>query len=346
MVKALFSVRIRLIAIAILTVLRFLFSAISSMGSPEPLPATAYFGMFLFALGNTALAWEVNRWLVVWFTQRYGSKQIGTRRFVTEIGLVLVANTLVYAVHLSVVFALNPGQGLPLYVMLFDLLDRWVFGLLFAGFYELMVFVHALQTARQEAEELKKLNVTIQLESLKNQVKPHFLFNSLNTLTGLVENHSDDAVRFIAELSSVYRYLLQSSEKELIALREELRFSRAYFFLLQMRFGNAVQLVEEVRQGVEDFLIPPLTLQMLLENCIKHNQVSARKPLTISLSAQDDGWLVVTNNLQPKRSPQSTGVGLSNIAAKLRLLNQPPIEIQKTENHFIIRIPLIKPATA
>lgn len=344
--KPLHDVRIRVTGIAVVTLLRAAFSTMSALAGSEPFTVADFLVMLLFVFGNTALAWEANRLLVVGLTRRYGFRQVGTARFGREVALVILVNTAVYAVHIAAMWLVGAARSPKLYVLLFDLLDRWVFGLVFAGFYELLVFVQAMKRAQKEAEDLKKLNVTIQLESLKNQVKPHFLFNSLNTLTGLVENHSEQAVRFIAELSNVYRYLLQSSDKEFVALREELAFGRAYFFLLQMRFGNAVSLQANIEPTAEDYLLPPLTLQMLLENCIKHNQASERKPLHIRMATEGGLWLVVRNNLQPKRTVASTGVGLSNIAAKLKLLNQPAIEVQKTETEFSIRIPLRKPATA
>jgi LytS/YehU family sensor histidine kinase len=170
------------------------------------------------------------------------------------------------------------------------------------------------------------------------------LFNSLNTLTGLVEQDSKQAVRFIAELSKVYRYLLQSNEKEVIGLQQELEFTEAYFFLLQTRFGNSlsidVQVPELLRQ---QYGLPPLTLQMLVENAVKHNQVSSSKPLQVRIWNEGTQWLLVQNNLQPKRhQPASSGMGLTNIATKYQLLNQPQVMVQNDAQHFVIKVPLIK----
>lgn len=336
------NVKIRIIGILILTTLRFGFAMADALVSPKPIVYAVLLENLIGSLFVSALTWEANRLLVIFLSRRKGFQATNSKRFGMEALLVLALNSLVYAAIIGVLMLSQPETQPPIVYLFFGMWDRWICGFLVAGFYEMLLFIHALQASRREADELKKLNVTIQLESLKNQVKPHFLFNSLNTLTGLVENNSGQAVRFIAELSSVYRYLLQSSEKELTALRDELQFCRAYFFLLQMRFGEAVQLKEEVNPELQDFVLPPLTLQMLLENCIKHNQVSERKPLTIEIATEGAGWLVVRNNLQRKRNPHSTGVGLSNIAAKLKLLNQPAIEVQETETHFTIKIPLLK----
>jgi LytS/YehU family sensor histidine kinase len=141
----------------------------------------------------------------------------------------------------------------------------------------------------------------------------------------------------------VYRYLLQSNEKELIHLSQELQFAEAYFFLLQTRFGDGINLRIDVPEEYLDYTIPPLTLQMLLENAVKHNQVSARKPLQISIS-EEEGELVVKNTNQPKRSAvSSNGMGLSNIAAKYKLLNQSELTIIHDEESFTVKLPLLKP---
>jgi LytS/YehU family sensor histidine kinase len=216
-----------------------------------------------------------------------------------------------------------------------------LYGVLIAAFYELLFFMGAWQKATQETEELKKINLQVQLESLKNQVKPHFLFNSLNTLTGLVEKDAARAVKFIAELSNVYRYLLQSNEKEVVPLAQELQFTQAYVFLLQTRFGAGLSLQVDVPEPFALDLVPPLTLQLLVENAVKHNQVSVRKPLQVCITATDS-FLTVQNNKQLKRSAASTGMGLSNIAAKYRLLNQPDIIILDEESRFTVKVPLIK----
>jgi LytS/YehU family sensor histidine kinase len=154
-------------------------------------------------------------------------------------------------------------------------------------------------------------------------------------------------VKFIAELAQVYRYLLQSNEKELIALEQELQFTQAYFFLLRTRFGEGISLQIEVAESLQNCLIPPLTLQILLENAVKHNQVSVRKPLMVTIRGEAGEWLVVSNNLQPKRvAAPSSGMGLANIAAKYKILNQPEVVILKEAEAFTVKVPLIKEINA
>ncbi len=298
-------------------------------------------------LENTVLVaillWESSRAVVLYFHRRYPLGQSNARRYWQEAGVLVAVDSLLYLVRTVIFMGVLSQAGPPMLLYhLFGLLYSLLYGLLVAAFYELLIYMEAWKKANQEAEQLKKANLVSQLDSLKNQVKPHFLFNSLNTLTALVEKQPAQAVQFIAELSKVYRYLLQSNQKELIALSQELDFTRAYFFLLQMRFGEGISLEVVVEKDYLDHLIPPLTLQMLVENAVKHNQVSVRKPLSVRIAAEQGKWLVVSNNAQPKRtSVPSSGTGLSNIATKYKLLNQPNVQVQSVQTHFTVKVPLI-----
>ncbi len=286
---------------------------------------------------------ESSRMVVLYFHRRYPLGQSNPRRYWQEAGVLVVVNALLYGVR-SVIFirvfhVAEPPT--PVYHV-FGLVSLLIYGVLVAAFYELLIYMEAWKKANQEAEQLKKANLVSQLDSLKNQVKPHFLFNSLNTLTALVEKQPAQAVQFIAELSKVYRYLLQSNQKELIDLQQELDFTRAYFFLLQMRFGGGISLEVALEKDYKERLIPPLTLQMLVENAVKHNQVSVRKPLAVRIGVEENKWLVVSNNAQPKRtSVPSSGMGLANIATKYKLLNQPHVQVQHDPDRFTVKVPLI-----
>ncbi|WP_144266277.1 sensor histidine kinase [Pontibacter ummariensis] len=338
--------RIRLIGILTITALRFGFYSSDMMTGVVPFSWPALLENLLLTLLMAVTIWEATRAVVVYFNKRHPLHYISGHRFAKEALFVILANTLVYALTLLLFFFTDPESEPHAVYLFFGFLDRFLYGILVAAFYELLLFIEAWRTATKEAEELKKVNLMVQLESLKNQVKPHFLFNSLNTLTGLVEKDPSQAVKFIAELSKVYRYLLQSNEKELIALSQELQFTEAYFYLLQTRFGQGISLQIAITESAESYLIPPLTLQMLVENAVKHNQVSARKPLHIKLSLEDGEWLRVENNYQPKRNPApSNGMGLSNIASKYRLLSQPEVIIRSDENSFRVKVPLIKPVS-
>lgn len=342
-VKPVDSYRIRIVGIFIIMLLRFGFSSSEAFAGVQPISRELIVVNLVMAIITAIIVWESNRLLVIYFNRAYPLPSSDPMRFGKEAMLCILLNSIIYLLLIGLMIILDPVAKPPWVFLLYGMLDRAIYGLLIAGFYELLLFVYALKHATQEAEDLKKLNLTMQLESLKNQVKPHFLFNSLNTLTALVETEPKKAVRFISELSKVYRYLLQSNDKELIGLQQELQFTEAYFFLLQMRFAEGVNMeigVDEFTQ--QHYNIPPLTLQMLVENAIKHNQVSTRKPLLVKIWVEAEEWLVVQNNLQLKRNTASTGTGLSNIAAKYKLLNCPNLQIEEEEKFFTIKVPLIK----
>ena len=195
-----------------------------------------------------------------------------------------------------------------------------------------------------ETEKLKKANLQSQLDSLKQQVNPHFLFNSLNTLSSLIDEDTEKAELFIEELSSVYRYLLQTNENALTSLRDELTFIESYFHLLKTRYGSGIDLQVRIADGYQDAQLPPLTLQMLVENAVKHNVILGDQPLQIRIETTDSGRLMVANNVQRKNvRVASNGVGLANIATKYQLLGHTGLEIQHTETVFCVTLPLMTP---
>ncbi|CCH52070.1 Inner membrane protein yehU [Fibrisoma limi BUZ 3] len=198
----------------------------------------------------------------------------------------------------------------------------------------------------QETERLKKANLQSQFEGLKNQVNPHFLFNSLNTLSSLIEEDTEQAERFIEEMSSVYRYLLRSNETELTTLAAEMQFANSYFHLLRTRYGEHIQLEQAVDAQYNAYLLPPLTLQLLLENVVKHNVILPDQPLFIRIETKTTGELVVKNNLQRRRvRVLSNQVGLANIATKYELLGRGNVVVQDDSQFFTVTLPLLRPAS-
>lgn len=192
-----------------------------------------------------------------------------------------------------------------------------------------------------EAERLKKEQISARYEALKSQVNPHFLFNSLNVLASLVHKDANQAEQFVRQLSTVYRYILESRDKEIVPLEEELAIVRAYLFLMDIRFGASLQTdirLSEPARGQ----VAPLTLQMLVENALKHNEASKANPLRIEIYSEN-GYLVVRNNLQQKNSlPESTGVGLPNIQARYHVLTGKEVLISDTDGFFTVKVPAIE----
>ncbi len=210
------------------------------------------------------------------------------------------------------------------------------------GATEAVYYYTRLRKSEQEKTELQRIALATQYDSLKQQVNPHFLFNSLNSLSSLITIDPPRAEKFVEEMSQVYRYLLQSNRDELTTLRRELEFIKSYLHLLKTRFEGFrvdIELPEPAMQG----LIPPLTLQLLMENAVKHNEVSAAHPLHLRFYAMDGDRLAVTNNLQRRNiSVPSEKVGLANIIARYRLLNHPYVEVRETDTEFTVILPLIK----
>jgi LytS/YehU family sensor histidine kinase len=192
-----------------------------------------------------------------------------------------------------------------------------------------------------ELERAKTDNLWAQYELLKQQVNPHFLFNSLNTLRYMVESNDKHAVDFILKLSDFYRSTLESRKMDLIKLTDELKILDSYMYLLKARFEDGIELSIDIDQSYYSTLIPPFTLQLLIENCIKHNTISLDRPLGIRLYSEKE-FIIIENKLQPKKVPDtSTGLGLENINNRYIQLLDKKIEILVDETLFTIKLPVI-----
>lgn len=193
-----------------------------------------------------------------------------------------------------------------------------------------------------EAEKLKTLSAESQFEALRNQVHPHFLFNSFNVLSGLVHKNPSLASEFIQQLARVYRYLLYHQQDKLVSLGTELDFLDSYIFLLRIRFGDAIEinnLIDEASR--EKYNIPPTSVQLLVENAVKHNKISKKNQLHINIF-EENTFLVVRNNLQRKNQDHSSlGMGLNNIRLRYRHLIHKEIIVEENEQYFTVQLPLI-----
>lgn len=304
---------------------------------------------FLVAgLVSVYFSWLVGRWMIIEVRRRNPGLE-NVRQRLMALGLlsvpvvvVLVAQRLIFFDYF--VYSDKPKFDWFYPETLFMVgLNLFYLAIIFAV-YESRYFFRQWLISKRQTEELSRANLEMQLDSLKNQVQPHFLFNSLNTLQALVKsNENKTAVRFIGDLSQVYRYLLQSNEQQLISLEKELEFTHAYFGLLKTRFEDGIALEVNVDPAYRHAQIPPLTLQLLVENAVKHNMVSIAKPLHIKIFTNSLGELIVQNNLQckPNNGMPSSKKGLMNIASKYALLRQPHVQIYEKEEVFEVRVPLI-----
>ena len=191
-----------------------------------------------------------------------------------------------------------------------------------------------LQNLSLQAENLK-----FQIETLKQQINPHFLFNSLNTLLDLIEEDSNAAAQYVRSFSKLYRVVLQSTKLDFIPLEDELKFLDDYWNLLKVRFRNAIDLQLEIKEKKLDLMIPPLCLQFLIENAVKHNEATSKNPLVIEIF-DEDGWLVIKNKIMPIAYPAvGEKVGLKNLQERFTLLHK-PIEYGVVDEFFVVKIPV------
>jgi two-component system LytT family sensor kinase len=197
----------------------------------------------------------------------------------------------------------------------------------------------ALQQSRFENELMEQSHLRAQLVSLQQQISPHFLFNSLSTLKTLATDQTTK--NYIIQLANVYRYVLNSNEHYLVSLKDELAFIQSYLYIMNERFEDSMNVTIKIQEHHLTFMIPPLSLQLLIENAIKHNTVSPEKPLNITILSDDLPQLIVTNNLQLKRIPEeSTGTGLKNITQRYKLLLHRTVEVNNDGSCFSVHLPL------
>ncbi|MEQ9405437.1 MAG: histidine kinase [Cyclobacteriaceae bacterium] len=208
--------------------------------------------------------------------------------------------------------------------------------------YEIIIHYvrNAIQNAR-ETEIMKKELIAARFEGLKNQVNPHFLFNSFSVLTSLVEKDSKKAVEFIAKLSDMYRYILETDERMMVDLEEELAFLDDYVFLLEMRHSEGLIIEKELKLDDRVVKIPPMSLQILVENAVKHNAFSPEDPLKITIRNEEGRFIVVENHKRPKNDlVHSTGIGLKNLSKRLMLSLKKGLEIVEDSYMFKVKLPI------
>jgi sensor histidine kinase YesM len=316
-----------------------------SLHEVNPVEAPLWFlPNYLFSCVYTTFYWLTNRQIILFFRKRFALPEQVMVRIVSQMSAVIAYTHLVslllcwfpkwyFQVDMEQV---NGATSLRMTVV------SLVASNSIAAIYEIIYVVTRWNQARLEAETLKKENLETQLESLKNQVNPHFLFNSLNTLVAIIPDQPKVAVAFVQNLSKVYRYVLEIREKPLITVQEELDFIQSYIFLLQIRFPQ--NLTFEIKLSEESLAkkVVPLSFQLLVENAIKHNIISVKQPLHIAIAELDGKWISIANNFQPRPSPEvGTGVGLSNISNRYKMLNGTDIQILKSASHFDVRLPLL-----
>jgi two-component system, LytTR family, sensor kinase len=300
-----------------------------------------YIGAMLLA----AVIVEGMRWINKGLDRQHPWEGDTQRRFFIQAG-----TNMLFALFVMLVLRLLIVQRLIYPYEFIKLSDELIthalvlFAVLIATLVDLGLFLlNKWRFSLAELERFKKENIEFHFEMLKNQVNPHFLFNSLNTLSSLIYSNQDTAARFVRQLARVYRYVLENRDKEVISLKEELNFLQSFIYLVHLRFSENLKVEINIPETMQEKLIAPMTLQMLIENAIKHNVVSQKKPLTIQIYADMFDHITVTNNLQKKEVREySSNIGLKNISSRYGFITERKVIVEENPDYFKVRIPLLE----
>lgn len=305
-------------------------------------------GIYLFGalLATVFLVWEGNR-LIEYLLEKRQSRKHLPIHFLIIFFFLSIINVALISVALTYLFDLALPESSRSFILHTKITMGFAFrvNLFLNSINGIVFFMNQYKKAQLETEQLKKQTLEAQFEALRSQINPHFLFNSLNVLSSLVYKDPEASTEFIHQLSRVYRYLLYYQERKLVQLREELQFLSSYLYLLRIRFRDT--LVIEVNIGPEflDRYVAPASLQLLIENAIKHNVVSQRYPLNIRLFINDGEYLVVENELREKQmKDHSTFTGLKNISRRYAFISNREISVTKDSERFRVELPLIQMA--
>jgi sensor histidine kinase YesM len=314
-----------------------------------PIPASGR-GLMLYFLVLTLLIWEGNRLIGLGLRRRSSLRATSNAR-VMDLGISFLISVLysgILSAGLSYACAkygyqMNPGQ-FGILVKLGTTLGTRIN--LFLQVVNIIFFISGqLRAKEQEAEELRRVNAQTELQAIRSQVNPHFLFNNLNVLSALIMQERPEAQRFIEDFSAVYRHVLNAQQRDLVSLKEELDFLEHYLFLLRQRFPDSIHVRIMVGPGYQEYRVASLAVQMLIENAVKHNIATRDSPLELDIKAGPDNRLSVENNLQPRTViEESSHLGLLNIDQRYVLLSGQHIDVVKTENRFTVLLPLLSPA--
>ncbi len=301
-----------------------------------------FFHSLLAIVVVTILLWEANLWMDYLLNQYYPWLPNTRKRLLIQIAVSSGTTVLLLINCIIIAHAIiDTPTDRPKHKI-----DPLFFPGLFVAFAVLSIdigsqFLRAWKQSVVELAEYKNQTTLTQLQHLKTQLNPHFLFNNLSVLTSLVYKNQDEAVAFINELSKVYRYTLETQSAELVTLKEELDFLYHYIYLLKMRFGSSLNFSFQVAKAAMDKRLPPMCLQLLVENAIQHNEASQAKPLTVTIQA-DETSLSISNPIQLRSdNTQGTRTGLQNIEARYAFFTGDKLLIATDELLFKVTLPLI-----
>jgi LytS/YehU family sensor histidine kinase len=291
--------------------------------------------LVLLWVGNRLITRALSKYLP-W--QQFGNIRYFAHLLAGIIYLLLISNLAYFTLKIMLTEDLPRPEQIVAVNVYASILFIPVFSLYFG-----LVFLKNWRETALQSEKLQKENIRSQLELLKSQLDPHFLFNNLNILSSLIDLDMERSKIFLQKFSEVYRLILKSRSEDLISLREELQFIDAYAYLLSTRFGETIQILTSVPDKYLGRFLPPLSLQILVENAIKHNLVSETKPLRVEIQMEEDQLLVQNNlNLKQGKANEKSGKGLENIRRRFQYYGPRNIQIEKSDTHFRVLIPLLE----
>lgn len=301
-------------------------------------------GMFLQGLTSTCIIWIGCMTIVQHLWKKYPWEHQPRKHLLCEIVSILLYLTILFLITLMLTegFDLHAWKR-EYYQHGINLLNTTFITFLITAIHEAYYFYRQWKANFSKSAQLEKENIQAQYNSLKAQVNPHFLFNSLNSLASLVEDNPK-AERFVQDLSDFMRFALTSSERETVTLKEEMEHLDKYLWLMNVRLGENLTVTRKIKPEALKLSLPPLVLQILVENCIKHNVVTHAKPLHIHLEA-DLKKITVSNNLQKKTAYRSTGLGLANIRGRYRYFTEENVKITESVDMFAVSVPLLASST-
>ncbi len=297
---------------------------------------------WVFGLMFTIIDWTINRSIMIFLRKKFPAFRDDAKRIIIFF-LAVVCTVILVDFLGGSILSLIPGINVIPYQYRIKILLTIVFlTVMIMAIYEAIYYNIRLKKSVREEEQSKQILIQAQLDALQNQAQPHFFFNTLNTLRDIIDqNPKEDAMEFVDKLSDIYRFLLEAGNDNLIPLNKELKFAKAYIHIQTERFGDNLKLNWDISKASSDAMVVPMSLQLLLENAIKHNVISKSKPLTVDVAVQDNN-LVVSNKMEPKSTQvPSTKVGLANIKKRYALISGKSIEITNIENRFMVSLPLL-----
>lgn len=295
---------------------------------------------FIFLAGSV---WEGNRFLLFRFYPIiYRSHSIG-QKYLMMTGLNIFYTAPITLILIYLWQWLFEGIDLPVNVLLISVVTTVVCVIFVTNVYEKVLFNKQSDIDRLEREQLERARVQAELEALKNQIDPHFMFNTLNSISYLVEKDPSKAQLFIENLADVYRYILKSKDKELVLLREEMAFMQSYASLMKLRHEDAFSVrINFNRTDLSEYLIPPVSMMVAVENAVKHNEVSSSHKLLVDIEHSDDRIDIVNRVFAKRNARESTGMGLKNLDERFTKTLGQSISIIRDNGMFRLRLPILK----